>query len=407
MKLATKLRLIYLSEFFVFFHLFGGVLIPFFTIWGGLSLTELMLVQAWFSVLIVLFELPSGVLADRFGRKKTIILGTILNIAGVILYVTSPNLWIFLLAEVFWAGAFACFSGAKEALLYDTLVDHKKTADSDKAFGGIKQSHLFALLISAPLGSWIGAQYGFEWAVFLMIIPLGLSALVLWFVPEPKARLAGPEIELIPSSKPASRDLSLKSYVKDIRIAWKVFKEHPSLRAISFDMVMIWSLAFMMIWFNQVLLLQLGVDEKYFGWFASFGLITQMIVLKSYEPLSRWLGSKQRMIHITGYLPAIGFLSMAIFPSVWTVLLGFFLCTGYGLTRRTLLSSAANKFIESHNRSTVNSVMNLGIHVVSAIIKPILGFLADLSILWTFGILGILCLIVAMISNISEETLAE
>jgi len=394
MKLSTKLNLIYLSEFFIFFHLFGGVLIPFFTIWGGLSLSELMMVQAWFSLCVLLFEIPTGTLADTFGRKNTVILSFFTNVIGVILYVVYPTFWMFMLAEMFWALSVALASGAKEAMVYDTLVDHGEEKQSQKVFGKFKMSHLWALMISAPIGSLIGQAWGFEWAVLLMIIPFTLSAICLFFVPEPKSHK-------LPEGQ------SREPFMKQIVTGWKYFKTHPYLMVMTFDMVWIWSLAFMVIWFQQVVLLDLGVKESTFGWFVTFGLVSQMLALKSFPFLERILKSKKNVLTLSGLLPAVGFALLAFYPSVATVLIALAFCTGFGLSRRSLYASYVNKFIESHQRATVNSYINIGINITGFLIKPALGFVADYSMFATFLALSIGCLLVTVFSRVEEKMLVD
>lgn len=394
MSLGNKLNLIYLSEFFIFFHLFGGVLIPFFTLWGGLSLGELMIIQAWFSLCVFLFEIPTGTLADTFGRKNTVILSFFTNVIGVLLYVVYPTFWMFMLAEMFWALSIALASGAKEAMVYDTLVDHNKEQESKQAFSRFKMAHLWGLLISAPLGSMIGQAWGFQWPVLLMVIPFTFSALLLFFVPEPKSHRL-PE------------DQTRKSFSTQMKEGWSYFKTHPYLMVMTFDMVWIWSLAFMIIWFQQVVLLDIGVDESLFGWFVTFGLISQMLALKSFPWLEKLLKSKKNVLTLSGLLPALGFALIAFYPSVATVLIALAFCTGFGLSRRTLYSSYVNKFIDSHQRATVNSYINVGINLTGFLIKPALGFLADYSLFATFLVLAAGCFLVTVFSRVEEEMLMD
>lgn len=394
MTLSTKLRLIYLSEFLIFFHLFGGVLIPFFTGWGGLNLTELMTLQAWFSFCVFLFEIPTGTLANRIGRRNTVALSYGINILGVIFYVLYPSFWIFMIAEAFWALSAAMASGAKEALVYDTLIDHKADRESKTIFGRFKMSHLWGLMISAPIGSYLGSLWGPQWVVLLMVIPFTLATLCLLFLPEPKSHRL-PE------------DQTRMSFRQQMVSGWKYFKSHPYLRIMTFDMVWIWTLAFMIIWFQQVVLEQVGVDQSWFGWFVTFGIVSQLVALKLYPLLEKMFHSKKRVLTFSGLLPAVGFLLLAFFPSWYTVLIALAFCSGFGLTRRTLYASYMNKYIDSHHRATVNSYINMGINVTGFLVKPAFGLLADHSLFATFLLLALGCLVVAGVSKVEEEMLID
>ena len=120
--------------FFSGLHFMGAVLIPFWTDWGGLNYTHIMILQAVFLLSAFIFEIPTGVIADRFGRKPSLILATVAVIIGIIIYVSYPSFWIFAIAEVFWGLSLALFSGAGEAFLYDTLKQLKREKESKKYF---------------------------------------------------------------------------------------------------------------------------------------------------------------------------------------------------------------------------------------------------------------------------------
>jgi MFS family permease len=404
MKLNTKLNLIYLSEFFVYFHLFGGVLIPFFMIWGGLTMTEIMLLQSWFSFCVLILEIPTGTLADKLGRKNTMLIGLAIWAIGIWIYAAYQNFSLYILAEVFWALSTALFSGSKEALIYDTLVDHNEEKQSEKVFGRFKISHLLGIMIAAPVGSWIGAQFGLQWAMMTMIIPVFLAGLILLFVPEPKAALQIIIDDDTPSIKPVAWQAT-RNFWKQITEGWQFFKNHPSLGIMTFDMVTLWTLSFMIIWFHQLLLEDIGIDREYFGWFISLSLGFQILVLNAYPHIEKKLGSRKRYLSLSGYLPALGFLIIAIYPHVVTILLALFFCSGFGLTRRTLYVSYMNSFISSHQRATVNSFISIGIHIVAFVIKPGLGFLADWSLSAVLFILAFLCVIITFFSKVEESML--
>lgn len=72
----------YLFSFLRDFAFFSAVLIPFFTKWGGISMTQVQLLQSWFMLWIFIMEVPTGAIADFFGRKHSLCLGTIIIASG-------------------------------------------------------------------------------------------------------------------------------------------------------------------------------------------------------------------------------------------------------------------------------------------------------------------------------------
>ena len=57
----------YLFEFLTSLHFISAVLIPFFADWGGISFTQIMILQSWFVFVTFVAEVPTGVVADYLG----------------------------------------------------------------------------------------------------------------------------------------------------------------------------------------------------------------------------------------------------------------------------------------------------------------------------------------------------
>jgi MFS family permease len=93
----------------------------------GLSIAEFAALNVIWAVTIVLLEVPSGALADQFGRRKLVVFAGWLMVAemGVLCLMPVGNhdvvLWLFVVNRILSGAAEACASGADEALAYDSL----------------------------------------------------------------------------------------------------------------------------------------------------------------------------------------------------------------------------------------------------------------------------------------------
>jgi len=67
-------------------HLMSAVIIPFFREWGRLSFVQIFALQTWFMLMCFLMEVPTGAVADRFGRKVSVALGGFVLAAASLLY---------------------------------------------------------------------------------------------------------------------------------------------------------------------------------------------------------------------------------------------------------------------------------------------------------------------------------
>jgi MFS family permease len=101
----------------------------------GLTLEQFALLNALWAVTIVVLEVPSGALADQFGRRRLVVASAVLMVLEIALLVFMPRgggavtFWCFALNRVLSGAAEACASGADEALTYDSLpVDGREAA---------------------------------------------------------------------------------------------------------------------------------------------------------------------------------------------------------------------------------------------------------------------------------------
>ena len=87
----------------------------------GYSLVEIGIAETVFHITSLIFEIPSGVLADVFGRKKMLIVSTIMRMIGNIIMIFSCNLLTVCLSIAFQALSYNFSSGSGDALAYDSL----------------------------------------------------------------------------------------------------------------------------------------------------------------------------------------------------------------------------------------------------------------------------------------------
>lgn len=87
----------------------------------GYSLPEIGFAETVFHITSLLFEIPSGILADLFGRKNMLIVSTVMKIIGNIIMILSCNLWMVCGALAFYAMSYNFSSGSGDALAYDSL----------------------------------------------------------------------------------------------------------------------------------------------------------------------------------------------------------------------------------------------------------------------------------------------
>ncbi len=115
----------------------------------GYSLVEIGIAETVFHITSLLFEIPSGVLADVFGRKRMLLVSTILNMLGCLVMIGSVNLAHVCIAMAFFAGNYNFASGTGDALAYDSL----KLANRQSEYAKYESNQLIIYRLSEGIST--------------------------------------------------------------------------------------------------------------------------------------------------------------------------------------------------------------------------------------------------------------
>jgi MFS family permease len=139
----------------------------------GLNEFELNMVNVAFFVTIFLFEIPTGVYADVFGRKKSFVISCLLLAVGEFTYSQAHSFWGFVIAEIVAAVAMTFSSGAFQAWFVDRMKHYGHNEKLTKIFAweGIVRSG------SCMLGAVIGGKLA-DHSYSLPWIAGGITSLV-------------------------------------------------------------------------------------------------------------------------------------------------------------------------------------------------------------------------------------
>jgi hypothetical protein len=189
-------------------------------------------------------------------------------------------------------------------------------------------------------------------------------------------------------------------YIETLKSGIIYFKEHKILKILTFDLVFI-------IWMYQPLLGKIGVPIIYFGLVHALLSGIQTPVMNGFEKLEKIFGSKRRFLLFSALLPGICFILLGISTNITLVIILIALTAAFGLSRGVLFRNYMNKYIESHNRATVNSTISMLYGFLTAILYPLVGIMVEWSLNYSFIIIGTLTIICALFSKVEEEHLID
>jgi MFS family permease len=319
---------------------------------------EYLTLHAIYSGVIAFLEVPSGYVADVWGRKKALIIGTLFGVFGFSVYSFTGGLLFFLTAEILLGIGQSLISGADSALLYDTLLEKKKENKYIKFEGAITALGNFSEVAAALFVSVIVfSTYRTYFQLQSLLALMGFVAAL--FLIEPKIH-----------------DKKLGGKFKDILdIVRYSFIEHKKLRNLLIYSSVIGFASLSMAWLAQPLLKEIGLKDSNFGfgWAAlnllvGAGSMSAMYISKrfSYAAGLLFIGLPLALTYfiVAGTMSIYSFIPLAV----------FFYVRG---TAHPVLKKYINELTTSEKRATVLSLRSLIIRVFFLLMGPVLGVITE------------------------------
>lgn len=370
----------YISEFFngMIFHM---------PVWVAyelqyISLSQLAIIEAILQGTQLLSELPTGAIADLLGKRVSVMIGRIIGIIGLIIYATSTNFLSFVWYAIITGFGDSFVSGAKDAMIYDSLKqDHKESTYpkiASKASLIFQLSFAGAILLGGLLSLW-GYTIAIYASIFASLITLIIS---YWFIE--------PSLD--------TQHFTLPTYIRQFRQGFHELFKTPYVRDISLFYVGVGGITWsaMMI-YNTSLLTTIGYTTFQIGIIvACIRLFNSSIIFGSLH--LKDIITKKRVyllfpvIMIACYLPGI-FLTkeFAILAVAGSILASS--------ARWVILGSYVNEHYDSKNRATALSTLSMLISLTvvgfAIISGPIMNFGGVKTMFTLLGICS-LCMILPL-----------
>jgi MFS family permease len=375
-RLRGNIRKCAAVRLFFWMHLFASIIVPFFQEWGGLSYTEILLIQAWFMVCNFLLEVPTGAVADRFGRKYSMALAGVVVAVATPVYASVPRLPVFLAGEILFAAAMTLASGADEALIYDSLKALGRDSEATRTMSMLESWKLGGVIVGALSGGLIAGILGLRAPLFLQCIPALISTVLALTLVEPPV----PQTETGPVAR--------KPYLTLISGGLGHLRRHRILRSLTLDMVSAGTLAWLILWSYPPQLKRAGIPIAAYGVVHSFMCIGQILLLSHQHRIERIAGGITPLLRVTAILPALGYLALAAASGPVASVTGILAVSVFGLSRGPLFSGAVNRHISSGERATVLSAISAARTLAIGLVYPVAGVLMDRSLNLAFAAFG-------------------
>ena len=311
-SLHNNIRTIYLMGFCHSFMVVIPVFVPLLQGYG-LSMSQVLQTQALFALTIAMCEVPSGYIADMWGRRQAILIGSALNALGFFSLLWADSFLDFLVYEVILGVGFSLISGADLALLYDTEVYLQERGLPGGAGAGKSLSRLIAVEAAASGIAGVVASILLLWSLdgvvlvqaFTGLLPL-LLGLTLLEVPRPTTGI---------SHRDNARNIvGLLLFGKPV-VLWTAFA-----------IIVFGLLAIYVFWIYQKYWELQGVPLGWFGYIWAAFALTVSVSARYASALEHRLGTR-KLLYIIAALPLLGLAGMPCQSLVSVSCLGIFEAT--------------------------------------------------------------------------------
>lgn len=323
-----------------------------------LGLQDVFILKSVYSVAAVALEVPSGYLADVWGRKRCIVAGCVLFFGGYLCYSLTSTFAAFLVAEILLGIGQTMINGADSALLYDTTVHHGRENLYLRYEGRITMIGNFAEAVAGIFGGLL--------AVYSLRYPFYAQAVVA-FVGIPAAMALR---EYAPANKEQS------PWEEILRILKYSLVTNKKLCCNIMYSGIIGAATLTMAWFVQPVLMQLETPTEWYGIIWTVLNLTVGVAALYSDRVEQLFGMTKMNILILIVI-AGGYVALAynLTYAGLGILFLFYIFRGFATP---ILKGYINQMTFSEMRATVLSIRNFVIRLMFAAIAPFIGWLNDM-----------------------------
>jgi DHA3 family tetracycline resistance protein-like MFS transporter len=351
-----------------FYSLSLGAILPAYILffWSrGLNLFEIAVLASVFEASILLLEIPTGVFADIFGRRRSVVSSHLLQSLAGFIFLLSPSFWFFALAEIIQGLGETLKTGALEAWMVDNLKAIGEEGRQSRTFANGERFSRLGLLLGILLGGFWG--HHFLNLVFLpfAVFHLACSLILLRYMPEDNRRVrkapAGARPRLKETLSGGLRSITATRIVL-LLVILSLFIEFAGETVDQYYQIFLSDL--------------FSLDPRYFSLML---ILSSLLVILSVGRIMPKNPSERRLVSLFGGIEALRVGAILLFALAGEILLAvtaFVVVEVIKGWERPLLLDVINRNIASTQRATAISFFSLVSSGGEVLAGPIIGAIA-------------------------------
>jgi len=388
-KLKRNLSMLFWGKAFAELNILNAI-VTLFYLHRGLGIEEIFYLGIVWSIATLIFEVPTGYLADRFGRKRTLLLGTFLLTLSWIVTWFAHGFPAFVIIFVFMSASFSCFSGTGEALLYDSLKEAREERDMTKHNGRFHSAHHFFNIFMPTIGAWIAKdliESQFSVLIVINIFATISALLVFSFLTEPE------------------HFKNVTAYEKGIfRESVETIRHNPFLLRAAMNKLLVFIVSFILWRVYQPFLAAHGVSIFWLGIFYFLLHGITFILHQCIGYIEKRFGLT-RILFWSVVFMTISLSGIFVTREPWLLFILILIPIILETAREPVFAHTMNRHINSRSRATTLSNLNVLKAVLDIPILFLAGWLANIDVEYVFVVAIGLCVTTLLFFSIRNRDL--
>ncbi|KPL02682.1 MAG: hypothetical protein AMJ90_05165 [candidate division Zixibacteria bacterium SM23_73_2] len=385
--MKDKPRVYYITQFIT--AIFWGSVIPVYVLYFrhfDLNLFQVAFMAAIFESSILIFELPTGLVADIYGRRISLLLSALVLFFGGLVFIKFPTFFGFIIAEITVGVGYTLKSGAFEAWIFDSLKHEGKEKDAKEVFSQGKRYQTAGELLGMILGGYIGF-----WSINFVWYPFAFGSLATFVflflaMREEYWEKAKEKIKVFKQIKDTIQKSLEVVRQKKLILALVVLGIFSSF---SFETIS----QFWQVHFSE----NLSVATSYFGWIVAGSSLLVILLVNKVSKFSEFFKKETTLLLILKIGFFISFLIIAFTYNPILTIIFFILLHGFEGFSAPIFLDIFNRHIPSEQRATLLSFQSMTGSGGEVLAGLFMGFFAlNFGLRPTFG-LGSLVMIIGVL----------
>jgi MFS family permease len=363
MKSKSTILGYYLANFCVSLEFILPVWLIFFTVTAGFSVTQAMFLGSIGYFLSTILEIPTGIVADKYGPKFSYFVGAVLVFISSLFFLLTPNFWLYFGSAIILGFGLALMSGCAESLIFEYLKENDVENEYTKITSTKQSVYFIGRVVSSLSGAYI-----FLINPVLPFILVGFAHLLSCFFIF-KIRIQKP---------PKTETLTLSIFKQAVSKIREILIQYPISKVLLISILVQIILMDFYFYSYPLLLKDLNLSFEFSGYVFAFVSVFSALGSQLYH---KFFAKKDFAVIFIILLSILAMAALIYSSLVWAFILALFVQGVVAGFIYPSLNSFWQPKIEQQYRTTVLSIFSFLMGVISTLSGFMAGVLID-----SFGI---------------------